>query len=215
MSEFSGKGKVAVLKASPATILEDIERLMTLANVESALPKDVTTGLKINISWQTWYPACSTTPWQLEGVIRALRKFGYSDLEHFRRELAGPPGLLLYLADNAGEQFFDLPLVALLRRLDALKVLHFHKSKTNGEYLREYPGQRAGREQQQLTARLPAQFPGLVAVYDLVDHLFTFANHEGPVLFEPDLCSDFQRVPPNILTKPTQDGTLLAQGTCP
>ena len=34
----------------------------------------------------------------------------------FRQELAGPPGLLLYLADNAGEQFFDLPLVSGLRR---------------------------------------------------------------------------------------------------
>ena len=33
----------------------------------------------------------------------------------FRRELAGPPGLLLYLADNAGEQFFDRPLVSCLR----------------------------------------------------------------------------------------------------
>ncbi len=38
-------------------------------------------------------------------------------------------------------------LVALLRRLDALKVLHFHKSKTNGEYIREYPSQRAGRRE--------------------------------------------------------------------
>ncbi len=36
-------------------------------------------------------------------------------------------------------------LVALLRRLDTLKVLHFHKSKTNGEYLREYPSHDAGR----------------------------------------------------------------------
>ena len=33
----------------------------------------------------------------------------------FRQELAGPPGLILYLADNAGEQFFDQPLVASLR----------------------------------------------------------------------------------------------------
>jgi hypothetical protein len=38
-------------------------------------------------------------------------------------------------------------LVALLRRLDTLKVLHFHKSKTNGEYVREYPGERAGRRE--------------------------------------------------------------------
>ncbi len=80
MSNFPGKGKVAVLKTSPATVLEDIERLMALAGVEAALPKNVTTGIKINISWQTWYPACSSTPWQLEGTIRALQKFGYSDL---------------------------------------------------------------------------------------------------------------------------------------
>ncbi len=80
MSNFPGKGKVAVLKTSPATVLDDIERLMALAGVEAALPKNVTTGIKINISWQTWYPACSSTPWQLEGTIRALQKFGYSDL---------------------------------------------------------------------------------------------------------------------------------------
>jgi uncharacterized protein (DUF362 family) len=80
MSEYPGKGKVAVLKTSPDTILDDIERLMKLADLESALPKDITTGLKINISWQTWYPACSSTPWQIEGVIRALQAAGYRDL---------------------------------------------------------------------------------------------------------------------------------------
>ncbi len=80
MPNFPGKGKVAVLKTRPETVLDDIEALMKLAEVEKALPKGVQTGLKINISWQTWYPACSTTPWQLEGVIRALRNFGYSDL---------------------------------------------------------------------------------------------------------------------------------------
>ena len=80
MPDFPGKGKVAVLKTKPETVLDDIERLMTLAGVETALPKEVQTGLKINISWQTWYPACSTTPWQLEGVIRALRHLGYEDL---------------------------------------------------------------------------------------------------------------------------------------
>ncbi len=43
-------------------------------------------------------------------------EFGLSDLDHFSRQLEGPPGVLLYLADNAGEQFFDAPLVAYLRR---------------------------------------------------------------------------------------------------
>ena len=80
MADFPGKGKVAIVKTQPETILDDIEKLMTLAEVEKALPKDIQTGLKINISWQTWYPACSTTPWQLEGVIRTLRSLGYQDL---------------------------------------------------------------------------------------------------------------------------------------
>lgn len=77
---FAGRGKVAVLKTTPATVLEDYARVMALADFESALPKAIDTILKINISWQTWYPACSTQPWQLEGVIRALQHAGYENL---------------------------------------------------------------------------------------------------------------------------------------
>jgi uncharacterized protein (DUF362 family) len=53
---------------------------MKLAKFEAALPKNVKTGLKINISWQTWYPACSSTPWQIEGVIKTLQDAGYNDI---------------------------------------------------------------------------------------------------------------------------------------
>jgi uncharacterized protein with ATP-grasp and redox domains len=49
--------------------------------------------------------------------MQAPVEFGVSDLELWQQELAQTPGLLLYLADNAGEQFFDQPLVAYLRRL--------------------------------------------------------------------------------------------------
>jgi uncharacterized protein (DUF362 family) len=80
MADFAGKGTVAALKTSPETVLDDIGRLTRLAGMEAALPHGVTTGLKINISWQTWYPACSTAPWQLEGVIQALQGAGYRDL---------------------------------------------------------------------------------------------------------------------------------------
>ena len=80
MNDFSGKGKVAVLKTTPETVLDDIERVMKLAGFEGALQKNNRTGMKINISWQTWYPACSSTPWQIEGVIRALQKTGSTDL---------------------------------------------------------------------------------------------------------------------------------------
>jgi uncharacterized protein (DUF362 family) len=80
MKDYPGKGTVAVIKTSPETILEDIDRVMKLGCLEQALPKGVTTGLKINISWQTWYPACSTEPWQLEGAIRTLQGAGYEDV---------------------------------------------------------------------------------------------------------------------------------------
>lgn len=49
-------------------------------------------------------------------AMQAPVDFGISHLPDFRRALAGPPGTLLYLADNAGEQFFDRPLVDWLRR---------------------------------------------------------------------------------------------------
>lgn len=80
MSNFPGKGVVAVVKTSPETILQDIESVMKLAGVQQALKPEIQTGLKINVSWQTWYPACSTAPWQLEGVIRGLNNLGYTNL---------------------------------------------------------------------------------------------------------------------------------------
>jgi damage-control phosphatase, subfamily I len=49
--------------------------------------------------------------------MQAPAFFWVSHLARFQELLQGPPGLLLYLADNAGEQFFDAPLVAHLRRL--------------------------------------------------------------------------------------------------
>jgi uncharacterized protein (DUF362 family) len=80
MVDFPGKGKVALIRTHPDTVLDDVARVMRLAGFEEALPVTNRTGLKINISWQTWYPACSSTPWQLEGVICALNSAGYNDL---------------------------------------------------------------------------------------------------------------------------------------
>jgi len=74
------KSKVAVLKTSPRTVLEDIGRAMKMADYESFLPKDVSTILKVNISWHYYYPACSTTPWQLDAVASRMIKDGYKGL---------------------------------------------------------------------------------------------------------------------------------------
>ena len=77
------KPKVAVLRTSPATVLRDYHELMNLAGYQDVIDKSVDTALKINISWHFFYPGSSTTPWQLEGVIRAMKKDGYDpDLIH-------------------------------------------------------------------------------------------------------------------------------------
>src|SRR6266705_4311653 len=51
---------------------------MELADCNAELSPDTTTLLKVNISWHVYYPACSTSPWQLEGVIRKLQKLGFT-----------------------------------------------------------------------------------------------------------------------------------------
>ncbi len=71
---------VAVVYTRPETVLDDIERAMRMAGVSDALSPDAQTLLKINISWQHYYPACSTSPWQLDGAIRGLRAAGFDDL---------------------------------------------------------------------------------------------------------------------------------------
>jgi len=71
------KSKVSVLKTSPETVLDDYARLMRMCDYQAVLPKDKVTNLKINISWHKFYPACSTTPWQLDGVIKTLIGDGY------------------------------------------------------------------------------------------------------------------------------------------
>jgi len=69
--------KVAILKTTPATVLRDYHALMNLAGYQDVIARDADTALKVNISWHFFFPGSSTTPWQLEGVIRALLSDGY------------------------------------------------------------------------------------------------------------------------------------------
>jgi len=73
------RSRVAVVRANPRTILEDIDRLHDLAGVTAALDAGATTILKDNISWHFPFPGANTTPWQLEGTIRALHERGFRD----------------------------------------------------------------------------------------------------------------------------------------
>lgn len=71
------RSRVAILRTRPATVLEDYHRLMNLAGYQDVLAKDVDTALKVNISWHFFFPGSSTVPWQMEGVIRAMKQDGY------------------------------------------------------------------------------------------------------------------------------------------
>ena len=73
-------GTVAVLYTRPETVIADYARLMELADYQGALTPGIPTLLKVNISWQHYYPACSTAPWQIEGVATKLRSDGFSNL---------------------------------------------------------------------------------------------------------------------------------------
>jgi hypothetical protein len=72
--------KVAVVRTTPQTVLEDVQRAMDQAGVRGALRPDTTTILKDNISWHFPFPGANTTPWQMEGTILGLRKNALNDL---------------------------------------------------------------------------------------------------------------------------------------
>ena len=61
--------KVAIVRTKPETVLQDVQRVMQLAEVRDALVVDTITIIKNNLSWHLMYPGANTTPWQLEGTI--------------------------------------------------------------------------------------------------------------------------------------------------
>jgi uncharacterized protein (DUF362 family) len=74
------KTKVAILRTSPATVLDDYIRLFELADGTGHMDKSRGTIIKDNISWHYPLPSANTTPWQLEATILALKKHGFNDI---------------------------------------------------------------------------------------------------------------------------------------
>ncbi len=75
---MSARSLVAVLDTSAATVIEDYRRLLHLVGYQSIIKPDQETILKLNLSWTKYFPACSSQPWQLEGVVKTLLEDGYS-----------------------------------------------------------------------------------------------------------------------------------------
>jgi uncharacterized protein (DUF362 family) len=74
------KATVAALRTRPDRVLDDYAHLFELAGARAHLAPHTTTILKDNISWHFPFPAANTTPWQLEGTIRALHAEALTDL---------------------------------------------------------------------------------------------------------------------------------------
>lgn len=74
------KSKVAVLKTTPETVIDDYIKLMELADFTNYLDKSAATILKDNISWHFPFPGANTTPWQLEAAVLGLQKHNYKEI---------------------------------------------------------------------------------------------------------------------------------------
>lgn len=75
---MSARSLVAVLDTSATTVIEDYRRLLHLVGYQSIIKPERETILKLNLSWTKYFPACSSQPWQLEGVVKTLLTDGYA-----------------------------------------------------------------------------------------------------------------------------------------
>ncbi len=64
--------KVAVIKTDKDNVLDDYRKLLELIDYRIILDFDIDTLIKLNLSWTKYFPACSSQPWQLEGVVKTL-----------------------------------------------------------------------------------------------------------------------------------------------
>ena len=78
--------KVFIVNSTPKTILEDYRKLMHLANYEDYYSKDKKIIIKLNLSWSKFFPACSSPPWQVEGVLKTMVDDNYDPLKIFTAE---------------------------------------------------------------------------------------------------------------------------------
>ncbi|MHA1291742.1 MAG: DUF362 domain-containing protein [Promethearchaeota archaeon] len=80
------KPQIFVVKTSPKTVLEDYAKLMHMANYQKYYLKDRKTIIKLNLSWSKFFPACSSPPWQVEGVLKTMINDGFDHKKIFTAE---------------------------------------------------------------------------------------------------------------------------------
>jgi uncharacterized protein (DUF362 family) len=59
---------------------------MHLTNYQQYFNKDQKIIIQLNLSWSKFFPACSTPPWQLEGVLKSMIEDGFNPKNLFTAE---------------------------------------------------------------------------------------------------------------------------------
>jgi uncharacterized protein (DUF362 family) len=71
------RSKVAVIRTNAEQVVPDYRRLLELVDYKSILDFNQDTIIKLNLSWTKYFPACSSQPWQVEGVVKTLVEDGF------------------------------------------------------------------------------------------------------------------------------------------
>jgi uncharacterized protein (DUF362 family) len=82
----SKDSQVFVVKTSPKNVLVDYQKLMHIADYQKSIRKEDKIIVKLNLSWSKFFPACSSPPWQLEGVIKTMIEDGFDPRKIFTAE---------------------------------------------------------------------------------------------------------------------------------
>jgi len=78
--------QVYAIKTTPKSILEDYQKLMLLTKYEKFFETSSKIILKLNLSWSKFFPACSSPPWQVEGILKVMINDGYDPKKIFTAE---------------------------------------------------------------------------------------------------------------------------------
>ena len=73
----SRTARVAVVRTTPASVIDDYARVMDLAGYRDVLSPAKDTLIKLNLSWTKYFPSCSSQPWQVDGVLSKMLADGY------------------------------------------------------------------------------------------------------------------------------------------
>lgn len=78
--------RVAVVRTNAQNILPDYRKLLEMIDYQSTIDRDQDTIIKLNLSWTKYFPACSSQPWQLEGLVKTMLEDGYEPSRLFPLE---------------------------------------------------------------------------------------------------------------------------------